>query len=77
VHPAGLTGATFAVARRVAAVAKGGDVLVSATVRDLIAGSGIEFAPRGGLDAGRAAARRPLFAVVSRAAAVVGARAAL
>jgi class 3 adenylate cyclase len=64
VHPAGLTGATFAVARRVAAVAKGGDVLVSATVRDLIAGSGIEFAPRGGLDAGRAAA-------------VVGARAAL
>jgi pimeloyl-ACP methyl ester carboxylesterase len=77
VHPTGLTGATFDIARRVAAVAKGGDVLVSATVKDLIAGSGIEFAPRGRLDAGRASARRPLFAVATSAAAVVGARAAL
>jgi len=77
VHPAGLTGATFDIARRVAAVAKGGEVIVSATVKDLIAGSGIEFAPRGGLDAGRAAERRPLFVVVSPAAAVVGAGAAL
>jgi class 3 adenylate cyclase len=76
VHPTGLTGATFDIARRVAAVAKGGDVIVSATVKDLIAGSGIEFAPRGGL-AGRASARRPLFAVATSAAAVVGARAAL
>lgn len=77
VHPAGLTGATFDIARRVAAVAKGGDVIVSATVKDLIAGSGIEFAPRGGIDAGRTAEPRPLFSVVSPAAVVVGAGAAL
>jgi DNA-binding SARP family transcriptional activator/pimeloyl-ACP methyl ester carboxylesterase len=72
VHPDGLRGATLDIARRVAAVAKGGDVIVSGTVRDLIAGSGIAFAPRGGLAAGRAAERRPLFAVASPAAAVLG-----
>ena len=77
VHPEGLTGSALDIARRVAAVAKGGDVIVSATVKDLIAGSGIEFVPRGGLAAGRAAERRPLFAAVSPAAAVLGASAAL
>jgi DNA-binding SARP family transcriptional activator/pimeloyl-ACP methyl ester carboxylesterase len=77
VQPAGLTGATLDVARRVAAVAKGGDVLVSATVKDLIAGAGIAFMPRGGLAAGRAAERRLLFAAVSPAGAVLGAGAAL
>jgi DNA-binding SARP family transcriptional activator/pimeloyl-ACP methyl ester carboxylesterase len=71
VHPDGLKGATFDIARRVAAVAKGGDVIVSGTVRDLIAGSGIAFAPRGALAVGRAAERRPLFAVASPAAAVL------
>ncbi|HKC39749.1 MAG TPA: hypothetical protein VKC15_09440 [Gemmatimonadales bacterium] len=60
-----------------AAVAKGGDVIVSATVKDLIAGAGIDFVPRAGLAAGRAAERRPLFAAVSTAPADVGARAAL
>jgi len=77
VHPEGLRGATLDIARRVAAVAKGGDVIVSATVRDLIAGSGIEFAPRRGLAADRAAERRPLFAVTSPAATVLGAGGAL
>ena len=77
VQPAGLTGATLDVARRVAAVAKGGDVVVSATVKDLIAGAGILFVPRGGLAAGRAAERRPLFAAVSTAPTELGARAAL
>lgn len=77
VQPAGLTGATLDVARRVAAVAKGGDVVVSATVKDLIAGAGILFVPRGGLAAGRAAERRPLFAAVSAAPTELGARAAL
>jgi DNA-binding SARP family transcriptional activator/pimeloyl-ACP methyl ester carboxylesterase len=72
VHPDGLRGTTLDIARRVAAVAKGGDVIVSGTVRDLIAGSGIAFAPRGGLAAGRAAERRPLFAVASPASAVLG-----
>ena len=32
---------------RVASVARAGEVLVSSTVRDLVAGSGIEFADRG------------------------------
>jgi class 3 adenylate cyclase len=32
---------------RVAAAARPGEVLVSATVRDLVAGSGIGFEPRG------------------------------
>ncbi len=77
VHPEGLTGATLDIARRVAAVAKGGDVIVSATVKDLIAGSGIEFVPRGGLAAGRTAERQPLFVAVSPAATVLDAGAAL
>jgi class 3 adenylate cyclase len=72
VHPDGLRGSTLDIARRVAAVAKDGDVIVSGTVKDLIAGSGIAFTPRGGLAAGRAAERRPLFAVASPAAAVLG-----
>ena len=76
VRPEGLTGAALDIARRVAAVAKGGDVIVSATVKDLIAGSGIEFVPRGALAAGRGVERRPLFAAVSPAAAVLGANAA-
>ena len=57
--------------------AKGGDVIVSGTVRDLIAGSGITFAPRGGLAASRGTERRPLFAVASPAAAALGAGGAL
>ena len=32
---------------RVAGLAKGGEVLVSGTVRDLVAGSGLQFADRG------------------------------
>jgi pimeloyl-ACP methyl ester carboxylesterase len=76
IHPEILTGPALDVARRVVAAAKGGNVLVSATVRDLIAGSGIEFVPRGGLPGARSVERRPLFAVVSPAAAVLGAGAA-
>ncbi|HKW91221.1 MAG TPA: alpha/beta fold hydrolase [Methylomirabilota bacterium] len=68
VHPEALTGPALDVARRVVAAAKAGNVVVSATVRDLIAGSGIEFVARGGLAATRGAERRPLFAVVSPAA---------
>lgn len=49
VQPTGLTGAALDIARHVVAVAKGGDVVVSATVKDLIAGSGIAFVPRGTL----------------------------
>jgi class 3 adenylate cyclase len=77
VQPDGLTGAALDIARRIAAGAKAGDVLVSATVRDLIAGSRIEFVPRGGLPVGRTIERRPLFAVLSPAAAILGASATL
>ena len=35
------------IAARVGALAAGGEVLVSSTVKDLVAGSGIEFADRG------------------------------
>ncbi|HEU4439312.1 MAG TPA: alpha/beta fold hydrolase [Methylomirabilota bacterium] len=77
VRPTGLTGAALDIARHVAAVAKGGDVVVSATVKDLIAGSGIAFVPRGTLANARAAERRPLFTAVLTAPTAVGARAAL
>ena len=63
-----LTGPALDVARRVLAAANGGTVVVSATVRDLIAGSGIEFVARGGLAAVRSA-ERALFTVVPPAAA--------
>src|SRR5258707_7631552 len=53
VHHEVLTGPALDVARLVAAAAERGDVIVSATVSDLIAGSGIEVMPRGGLAAGR------------------------
>jgi class 3 adenylate cyclase len=42
-----LTGIAVHTAARVAATASPGEVLVSATVRDLVAGSGITFAERG------------------------------
>ena len=77
VQPEGLRGAALDVARRVAAVARGGDVIVSATVRDLVAGSGIAFLPRAALATSRAAERRPLFSVAAPAAAVLGAGAAV
>jgi len=59
-----LAGLAVHIGARVAARAGPGEVLVSSTVRDLVAGSGIEFADRGvaelkGVDGGRA-----LFAVV-------------
>ena len=77
VQPEGLRGTALDVARRVAAVAKGGDVIVSATVRDLVAGSGIAFLPRAALPTSPAAERRPLFWVAAPAAAVLGAGAAV
>ena len=42
-----LGGLTAVIGARVAAHADGGEVLVSGTVRDLVAGSGIDFEPRG------------------------------
>ena len=42
-----LGGIVFHIAARVAALARGGEVLVSHTVRDLVAGSGQGFTARG------------------------------
>jgi class 3 adenylate cyclase len=42
-----LTGLAVHIGARVAALATPGTVLVSSTVRDLVAGSGIEFVDRG------------------------------
>ncbi|HEX9819953.1 MAG TPA: hypothetical protein VGD07_10100 [Methylomirabilota bacterium] len=47
IRPDGLSGAALEVARRVATAAKDGEVVVSTTVKDLVAGSGIEFLARG------------------------------
>jgi class 3 adenylate cyclase len=42
-----IAGIAVATGARIAAIAEAGEVLVSGTVRDLVAGSGIEFADRG------------------------------
>ena len=42
-----VAGAAIAIATHVARKADAGQVLVSSTVRDLVAGSGLEFADRG------------------------------
>ena len=44
---ADIRGLAVHIAARVAALAQPGEVLTSATVKDLVAGSGIEFASRG------------------------------
>lgn len=47
VHDGKVTGIAVAIAARIAAMADRGDVLVSSTVRDLVAGSGMGFDQRG------------------------------
>jgi class 3 adenylate cyclase len=42
-----LGGVAVHIGARIAGLAKGGEVLVSSTVRDLVAGSGLKFADRG------------------------------
>jgi class 3 adenylate cyclase len=42
-----LSGLAVHIASRIAAMAEGGEVLVSSTVRDLVSGSGIAFVDRG------------------------------
>ncbi|MBW2288383.1 MAG: adenylate/guanylate cyclase domain-containing protein [Deltaproteobacteria bacterium] len=46
-HEGGVAGIAVHIGSRVAALANAGEVLVSSTVRDLVAGSGIEFQERG------------------------------
>lgn len=43
----GIGGIAVHIAARVSALAEGGDVLVSSTVKDLVAGAGLAFSPRG------------------------------
>ena len=57
-----LGGLAVAIGARVAAQAEVGEVLVSGTVRDLVAGSGIEFDSRGVREL-KGVGEWPLFAV--------------
>ena len=57
-------GVAVHIAARVAANAAGGDVLVSSTTRDLVAGSGLSFADRGEHELKGVEERKRLFAAV-------------
>jgi hypothetical protein len=52
VYGDGIQGGAVSVARRIVDCAQSGEVLVSGTVRDLVAGSGLEFEAHGRLEAG-------------------------
>jgi len=58
-----LGGIAVHIGARVAAEAKAGEVLVSGTVRDLVAGSGLEFEPRGTRPLKGVPGEWPLYAV--------------
>jgi class 3 adenylate cyclase len=47
VHEDKVAGLAVVIAARVAALARGGDVLVSQTVKDLVAGAEVEFEEQG------------------------------
>ena len=59
-----LSGLAVVIGARVAAEASPGEVLVSGTVRDLVAGSGVEFQPRG-LRELKGVGEWPLYAVTA------------
>ena len=59
----GLSGASVYIARGIAAFARPAEILVSRTVKDLVAGSGIAFAERGGHNLIGLPEEWPLFAV--------------
>ena len=65
----GPRGIAVHVGARIAAAAAAGDVLVSATTRDLVAGSGLEFADQGEIDLKGIGARRVYAAVAPTIAA--------
>ena len=50
----GVRGLAVELARQVAASARPGEVLVSSTVKDILAGSGLSFEERGRMDGSRA-----------------------
>ena len=58
-----IRGISVDIARRVAACAQPAEILVSRTVKDLVAGSGVSFAGRGSRELTGTADRWPVFAV--------------
>ena len=60
-----IRGAAVETARKIAQSADGEEILASATVRDLVAGSGIRFRHKGTLDSGGASAGLPYLVVDS------------
>jgi class 3 adenylate cyclase len=63
VHESKLAGLAVVIGARISAEADSGEVLVSGTVRDLVAGSGLEFAERGLRDLKGVPGQWPLYAV--------------
>jgi class 3 adenylate cyclase len=61
-----MTGIAVATGARIAALGGPGDVLVSATVRDLVAGAGLAFQDRGLHELKGLPERRQIYAVVER-----------
>jgi DNA-binding SARP family transcriptional activator/pimeloyl-ACP methyl ester carboxylesterase len=64
-----IAGASVQITERVAALAQPAELLVSRTVKDLVAGSGITFAERGSYVVGTLAGEWPLFSVTELATA--------
>jgi class 3 adenylate cyclase len=65
IHDAKLTGIAVSVGARIAALAESGEVLVSSTVKDLVAGSGLAFEDRGTRELKGVPEAWRLFAVVA------------
>jgi class 3 adenylate cyclase len=63
VHENKLAGLAVVIGARISAEAGSGEVLVSGTVRDLVAGSGLEFSDRGRRDLKGVPGQWPLYAV--------------
>jgi class 3 adenylate cyclase len=63
VHESKLAGLAVVIGARISSEAGNGEVLVSGTVKDLVAGSGLEFSDRGQRDLKGVPGRWPLYAV--------------
>ena len=68
IHDGKLTGIAVVIGARIAAIAASGEILVSVTVRDLVAGSGPAFDHRGLHELKGVPGERELYALVSEAA---------
>ena len=63
VHEGKLAGLAVVIGARISGEAGGGEVLVSGTVKDLVAGSGLEFVDRGQRELKGVPGHWPLYAV--------------